>query len=517
MPERFQKSASDAVAFMSGILGLSEHDSSRIASPQMLEMLTLCRETGLRLPTLEVFSKVCDNGLAVTLLGGDAELAKNLARCVGLTADLQDIPETPLIWWIESARSTRTVVEFGATERELSETALNALLSTALPPDRVTVVRRKVESDSEWRFAWLPDIDSLVNHAAWPAVLETFIGAQVMIAIRDELPAAFQSWFSRPGMIARQYSATEIVRDDVRPVLFSELCAMREQSFAEREAMIAATWSYLIPKLVDQLDALRQQNTIEIDRQNMKLQLTRQTLGEYRRNWSNGIRNLLDDFFNKKNSGTAMSALIDPRQPGPQPGTYLQALALPSLWKQLSELMNERLGEFVQGLGALAIRVELRSISLKDFDMKWNPSSIAQSLEEELQSRRVFSEGGGARAGIVGALIGKSEEIAGLRRGQIVRANKTVQQQIEQDFLEWADRLFHSIEQRVRVQIAASQANQGLPDIETLRTSLTGIDRLTAMLEGNREGAREEPVRRVAQLLRSWSQRRWIRRYLPAA
>lgn len=517
MSERFDRSATDAYAFLVHLLGHTDHDSSRIAAPEMLEMLTLCRETNLRLPILEAFSKVCDDLPVLTLIGGDAAIANDLAHGMGLKTDFRDIPETPIMWWTEPRHKSRTLVQFGATERELSDAALNALLSTALPPDRVTVLRREIVSESQWRFAWLPDVEALALHAGWPSVLESMVGAHMMVFIGDEIPSAFQPWFERPGMITKQFSATEVVREDVRPQLLSCLVAMREQSFEERESVHAATWQFLMPRLVDQLDSLRQQYTIEIDRQNMRLQTTRQTLGEYRRNWSNGIRNLLDDFFGKKSSGAALAALLDPRQPGPQTSTYLQALSLPSLWKPLHELLTERLGEFVQGLGALAIRVELRSISLKELEMRWNPAALAQVIEEELDQKRIFSEGGGERSGIVGTLMGKKEEIATARRSQITRANKIVQQLIEQDFLHWTDRMLHSVEQRVRVQIAAGQANQGLPDIESLRTGLTGIDRLTAMLEGDREETRQEPPKRVGLLLRGWSQRRWFRRYSPAA
>lgn len=517
MSERFEKSANSAYAILGHLLGQVDRETGGIAAPQMLEMLTLCRETNLRLPILEAFSKICDERPTLTLLGGDAAMAVDFAHCMGLKVELADVIETPIMWWVEPSRTAKTIVQFGTTERELSEAALTALLGSALPPDRVTVIRRDVESDSQWRFAWLPDAEALALHSGWPSVLEAIVGAQVMVYIGDEIPGAFHPWFGRPGMISRQLAATEIVRDDVRPQLFSELYAMREQSFEEREAVQAATWQFMMPRLVDQLDSLRQQYTIEIDRQNMRLQLTRQTLGEYRRNWSNGIRNVLDDFFTKKSSGPAVAALIDPRQPGPQANSYLQALSMPSLWKPLHELLADRLGEFVQGLGALAVRVELRNISLKELEMRWNPASLAQQIEEELNQKRIFSEGGGERSGLVGSLTGKKEEITANRRAQITRANKTVQQLIEQDFLQWADRMLHSVEQRVRVQIAAGQANQGLPDIESLRTGLTGIDRLTAMLEGDREETRQEPSKRVSQLLRGWSQRRWFRRYVPAA
>lgn len=517
MSERFQKSAVGALSFLTHLLEQAEQDSSRIASPQILEMLTLCRETGLRLPILDVFSKVCDDAPVFALLGGDAMLAAELANCMGLKATPRDVAETPIVWWFEPGKVARVVVQMGTAEQELSEAALNALLSSALPPDRVTVLRKTVESDSIWRFVWLPDVESLNLHVGSSAMLEALVGSQIVIFIGDDSPVAFQPWLSRPGIIAKQYSATEIVRNDIRPTLLKELTAMREQSYDEQQAVHAATWQFLMPRVVDQLDALRQQYSIEIDRQNMKLQTTRQTLGEYRRNWSGGMRNIMDEYFTKKVTGTAMASLLDPKQAGPQTSSYLQALSLQTFWKKLHELLNDRMAEFVQGLSALANRVELRTISMKELDMRWNPASLAQQIEEELETKRVFADGGGERSGLVGSFMGKKDEIVGNRRSQIGRANKVVQQIIEQDFLQWSDRVFHAVEQRVRVQIAAAQVNQGLPDIETLRTSLTGIDRLTEMLEGNREGVREEPPKRIGQLLKSWGQRRWFRRYASAA
>lgn len=510
MSERFHKSAVGAYAILSTLFENAEFDSGKLAAPQLLELLTLCRETNLRLPMLEAYSKACDEAPVLTLLGGDAETAMDVARSMKLEAELLEAPDAPIMWWIEPAAKSRSLIQVGMAERELSRTALTALLGAPLPPDRLTVVKCEVKSKSQWRFAWLPDADALALQAASPGVLEALIGAHMLVVVGDDVPAPFQPWLSRPGMILRQFAATEIVRDDVRPKLLSELSAMQDHSYDEQLAVHAATWQFLLPLFVSQLDALRQQYTLDIDRQNMKLQTTRQTLGEYRSNWTNGMRNILDDYYSKKATGNAMAALLDPRQPGPQTGTYLQALALPSLWKRLDELLNERLGEFVQGLGALANRVDLRTISLKEMDMRWNPASLAQQIEEELIAKRIFPEGGGERSGLVGSLMGKKDDIISTRKAQILRANKSAQSVIEQGFLQWCDQLMHAVEQRVRVQIAAAQVNQGLPDIENLRMGLTGIDRLTAMLEGNREGTRQEPVKRVAQLLRGWRDRKSV-------
>ncbi|MBK6764970.1 MAG: hypothetical protein IPG71_01305 [bacterium] len=516
MPERFQKSAVSALGFLSNLLENAGQDAGRLAAPELLELLTLCRETNLRLPILEVYGRVCDRPPALTLLGGDAQLASDLAHCVGLRAELEVVPEMPMLWWIEAGSQDRTFVQSADAFHEVDADALHNLLYTALPLDRATVLKREVVSDSQWRFAWLPDLTGLALHADRAAVLEPLIASQTMIFVGDELPQAFMPWFSRPGLITRQFAGTEIIREDVRPKLYSELFTLRDTSFAEQQAVHAATWHFVLPKLVEALDSLRQQYTLDIDRQNMKLQTTRQMLGEYPLNWAGGVRNIVDDYFTKKVTGPAMAALLDPRQTGPQPGTFIQALSLPTLWKRLHELLTDRMAEFVQGLSALATRVELRSISLKEVEVRWSPNALAAAIEEELTLKKVFAEGGGERSGLVGSLMGRKEEIISNRKTQMARANKIAQNLIEQDFLQWSERILHTVEQRVRVQIAAVQANQGMPDIETLRTALTGIDRLTALLEGNREGTVVEPPKRIGALLSSWAARRWIRRYAPA-
>ncbi|MCB9367265.1 MAG: hypothetical protein H6508_08810 [Calditrichaeota bacterium] len=516
MSNRFENSASAALAFLSDLLHQAGQDSGRVAAPHLLEMLTLCRETGLRLPVLETYSRVNDLPPAVTLIGGDANLAHDLARCFGLEARLPAVPDTPMIWWIESGTSERTFVQPGDSERELSDNALQTFLSAPLPPDRVTVLKREVPSQFVWRFAWLTDPEALALLAAWPAVMEAMLSAHVIVNIGDDVNPAFAPWFARPGVIARQFTGTEIVRDDVRPRLLSELCAMREHTYADQQAVLAATWKFILPRLVDELDARRQQYALDIDRQNIKLQTTRQMLSEYRRNWSNTIRNIVEDYFTKKESGPAFAALLDPRQPGPQAATYVQALSLNTLWKKLNEAMTDKMAEFVQGLSALATRIELRSISLKEIEVRWVPTSLGGTIEEELNNKQVFSAGGGERSGLVGSLIGKKDEITGQRKSQILRANKVALSLIDQDFVLWSDRVLHTVEQRVRVQLTAAQVNQGLPDIEMLRAGLTGIDHLTAMLEGNKQGAQVEPPKRTAAVLAGWAKRRWFRRYAPA-
>jgi len=514
MSQKFQNSAANAAIFLNRLLEDASHGSAKIAAPHLLELQTLCRETGLHVPLLDVYSEIIDEAPVFTIIGGDANLTADLAHCMGLTADVRDVPQTPILWWVEPGDAQATKILVGRAERELSDTALNALLNSPLPPDRVTVLAKTTESDSQWRAAWLPDADALAMHAAWPAVLEALAGGLVVIFVGDEPPGAFQPWLTRPGIITRQYASTEIVREDVRAQVHNQLDTLRDISYDEIQAMHAATWKFILPRLVEQLDALRQQYSLEIDRQNRRLQITRQTLGEYRRNWSGGLRNELDDFFTKKTTGPAMAALLDPRQPGPQTNTYIQALSLPSLWKKLNELFTDRLSEFVHGLGALAIKVELRSIALKDIEMRWNQTGIASLIEEELDAKRIFTDTGSQR-GLLGSLMGKSEEIITARRNQLAKANKIVQQLVEQDFLQWCDRMLHAVEQRVRVQIAAMQANQGLPDVDALRAGLTGIDRLTELLESNRDDIHDEPPRRVAIILRGWAQRRWFRKYAP--
>lgn len=517
MSNKFSVSSVAALTFLNRLVEGAMRDAERLAAPQLLELQTICREAGLHLSLLDVFSAVCDREPAVLICGGDEQTASDVAHCFGLRAVLPPAVETPLLWWVKPGEKNASAISVGNSYRELSENALHVLLDSELPMDRMTVLAKQVESESSWRAAWIADPELLSRFMGWPALLEAMMAAQVVVVIGDDVPQNFAPWLSRPGLVTFQFAATEICREDVRGPLLSQLCALREQGSSEHQSVLDATWQFLSPRLLDSLDALRQQYTLEIDRQNGKVQTTRQMLGEYRRNWMSGIRNLLNDYMTKKDSGQAFATLLDPKQTGPQAENFLQAVAMPTLNKRLTEMMTDRMAEFVQGLSALATRVDLRSIPLKDLDTVWNPAPLASQIEDELSAKSFFTKGGGERAGLVSSLMGRSEEIVQLRKTQLARASKLVQQSLERDFQEWCDNFLHTVEQRVRVQIAAAQINQGLPDHDALRRGLEGIDRLTTLLEGRREGSRAAPAQHTTAWLGALSKRRWFRRYSPAA
>lgn len=514
MSVSFAKTTNAALGFLSGLLRLSSRHVQRESMPSVLEMLTVCRETGCKLPELECYARAVDATGVVLLCGGDYELAAVVAARLGLPARFLHAENMPIMWWVSGGPEEDIHFRHGLTETQLSREALATLIEKNLGKERLITIRQRIQADSELNFVWLPDPEVFELFADDPAVFELFLSQKLTIIADASTPAEMKDRLLGMGQLLLQLtenSTGETLLNDLNGAL-SEL---REMTPDAREERAAALWSWLVPRLIEAIERTKQQYSLMIDKQQHKINATVHLLREYRKNWVAGIKNQADGYLQKRIRSPQFEPFYDAKAPGPENESFLSAVSVSGLRGKLNKSMTDRMAEFVAGLAALATKVELRQISLKDVDTRWNPQKLNATIETALVKNKVFTEGGGPRAGLVGSFTGKSDEIVNNRKGQIARACRFVTQAIEADFATWCDELMKQVERLVHVQLAANLVNQGLPEADTLRAALDGLDKLAAMIQGEAGAQSIEPELIVKDWLAGLTARRFIPSYEP--
>ncbi|MBU1638762.1 hypothetical protein KKC97_13955 [bacterium] len=514
MSASFKASANAAFGFLAGLLRLSSKHAQRESMPSVLEMLTVCRETGCKLPELECYARAVDANGVVLLSGGSPELAAAVAGRLGLPTAFHHAENMPIMWWVSGGPEDDIHFRHGLTETRLSREALATLIEKNLGKERLITIHQRLQTESTFTFVWLPDPEVFELFADDPAVFELFLTQKLAIVTDATTPAAMRERLLGIGQfllrLADNASAETLLND-----LNDALQALHEMTAEIREERAAAMWSWLVPRLIEAIDRTKQQYALMIDKQQHKINATAHLLREYRKNWVAGIKNQADSYLQKKIRGPQFESFYDAKLPGPENESFLSAISVSGLRGKLNKSMTDRMAEFVAGLGALANKVELRQIPLKDVDTRWNPQKLNATIETALVKNKVFTQGGGPRTGLVGSLTGKSDEIVNTRKGQIARACRFVAQAIEADFAVWCDELMKKVEKLVYVQLAANLVNQGLPEADTLRTALDGLDRLAQMIQGEAAAQTIEPELIVKDWLAGLTARRFIPSYEP--
>jgi hypothetical protein len=511
----FQSSATAALDFLSSLLRLSVRHAQRECIPSTLEMLTVCRETGCKLPELECYARSVDQGGVVLLCGGSPELATDCARKLGLEVEFHAAKGMPVMWWVYGGGVEDLFFRHGFTETRLKAEALRTLLEKNLGRERLITVRQRVVAKSDFTFVWLPDPIIFESFIDDPAAFELFLSQRLAIELSDETPLLIHERLKGMGQFLIRVSADQISDGGMLVRMDDMILELMEMGSETREELSASMWAWLVPRLIEAIERTKQQYAVLIDKQQHKLAATQHLLREYRRNWVSGIKNQADAYLQKRIRSQQFEIFYDAKQPGPEIESFLTAVSISSLRGKLTKSMTDRIAEFVAGLSALANKVELRQISLKDVDTRWNPQKLNATLETALAKQKVFAEGGGPRVGLVGALTGKSNEIVNNRKGQIAQACRFSAQAIEADFAVWCDELMKHVEKLVRVQLAANLVNQNMPEADTLRAAIDGLVKLAAMVNGEANSENHQPEVIVAGWLDGLTARRFIPSYQP--
>ena len=458
--------------------------------PSLLELQTVCRESGCTFPELDSFAGVLDMPPAFLLCGGDAVFASEIAGLLGFTASYIEVSDRALLWWRQSGHEERTVIRNGQTEHDVFRKSLPEILLQEASSPELLDIEETIPSDARWRIIWMPQPEHFGQPHERVRKIEALLAQRAALLVKDDTPDSLRATLEDIGQKLWDVARADLSTTDERRALFAELSTLLEDRPEDLELRASAAWRWLSVRLLDQIEKRKQAFQQALNRYEIYVATTRHLLSQYQKNWTGGLRALMDKYVQGRLTNPAIAAFFDAQKAGPQPDTFVAALSLPSLQSRVDEYLTDQMAALVAGLSGLSVKLELRRISLGDIKTGWSLRPVGTHLENLLKEKRVFPAETGKRGGLVGNLTGKKQAILDERRGQVSRAVRTSIQFIEHEFIEWSTSLVNQLESNIMIQLTAALANKGLPDPETLKTAISGLDRLEKAIQTRREGTR---------------------------
>ncbi len=508
----FLTTAESATALLNCLLAAGERQARRQQIPSLLELQTICRESGSDLAELNVFARVRDRNPALLLCGGTAEMATEIAKQIGYTLELPHLPDAPLVWCADGGDKAGLALRHANGERAITPRMLVTFLQSELNLNDFMFIEERVTGESPWRFMWLPYPAYLKKLDGRETRMEVLLGQQAAISVREDTPEDVihllhqleQKWWA--------VSRDEWQERKPHEVLLAEIGSLMMESEETRELQAISLWQFLAARLLSEVERRKQEYQSAIEKHEQRVKHVRYVLGQYQRNWVNGVQSVTDAFLQQRMKGKTIAEFLDPQKPGPDIESFLAAVGLPILQGRIEHFVTDRIADFVGGLDNLAAKVELRRIPLGEMNARWTPRAMGLRLDSRLRERRIFTDGGGKRGGLVAKVTGKTQGIVDQRKSQLAQACRELSEAIGHDFAEWCTGFTSTLEQNIRIQLAAALANQGLPDPERLQGALPGFERISDRIRHHRDAARtSEDI--AADWLRLLASRRWIPLY----
>ncbi len=508
----FLTTAESATALANCLLDAGERQARKQQIPSLLELQTICRESGSDLAELNVFARVRDNNPALLLCGGTAEMATEVARQIGYTLELPHLPDAPLVWCADGAAKAGLSLRHANGERTITPRMLVTFLQSELNLSDFVFIEERVAGESPWRFMWVPYPAYLEKLDSRESRIEILLGQQAAISVTEDAPETLTQILHQLEQKWWAVSRDEWAEAKPREHLLAEIGSLMLETEETRELRAISLWQFLAARLLQEVERRKQEYQTAIDQHEQRVKYVRYVLGQYQRNWVNGVQSVTDAFLQQRMSGKTIAEFMDPQKPGPDIESFLSAVGLQILQGRIEQFITDRMADFVGGLDGFAAKLELRRISLGEMNGRWTPRGLGSRVEGRLRERRIFVSGGGKRGGLMAKVTGKTQGIVDQRKGQLTQACQELSQAIAHDFAEWCTGFTSTLEQNIRIQLAAALANQGLPDPERLQGALPGFDRLSDRIRHHRDAARtSEDI--TAEWLRLLASRRWIPLY----
>jgi hypothetical protein len=506
----FRATAEAAVDLWDQWLTAARARTYREQMPSLLELQTICRETGCTLPELDSFSAVLDQPPAFLLCGSDATLAKDVAALLGFTAHFPEIPERPVLWWLHSGSSERTVLRYGSSEREVSAHSLATLFTQDLPAGEPLEIEQTLFSAGLWRMVWVPHPQHFRAPNGAGRENDVLLAQRAALLITEDAPANLRTALEELNQKLWEVARDDLSTTDERRKLFTELATVLDDRPEDIELRASAAWRWLSVRLLEQIGQRRVAFQQALNRHESYVATTRHLLSQYQKNWSGGLRALMQKYVQGRLTTPAFAAFFNTQKDGPRADTFISALALPGLQSRVNEFLTDQMAALVAGLSGLSAKLELRRISLGEVSTQWSLRPVGQRLETMLKEKRIFPTETVKRRGLVHNLTSRKQEVLDERRAQISRAARATLLFIEQEFVEWSSSLMSAVEGSILIQLAAALVNKGLPDPDALRTAAIGLDRLEKTIH-----TRREALRSPESVAAGWLQRLSTGHYIP--
>jgi len=332
--------------------------------------------------------------------------------------------------------------------------------------------------------------------------------------LADDAPTALPEALQQNGQKLWIIPPAQRQSKDERARLLLEISTLRDDRPEDLDIRAQAAWNWLVARLETQIANKRREYQQLLNQYEIKISSSRHLLNQYRTNWINGVRSVVEVYLQNRVAGSTFAPLFDPAKPGPQVASFMSALGLPSMWAKLGEYVTDRIADFVGGLTGLAARLEFSRISLGDASARWDARTLTPRLEAFLSERKIFPTSS-KRAGLVGNLTGRKQQVLDERKAQVAKAVRLLPTFVETEFAAWAGALVSSVEKGITLQLAAALANKGFPDEEGLQSANDGLDRFERLLHGEASATQRPPEVVTAHWMKLVAQGRLIPLYVP--
>lgn len=510
--EKFSATAQAALSFLKALVTAGERQTRREQIPSLIELQTICREAGCDFADLNTFARVRDEGPALLLCGGDESMAHSVAGQIGYDLDFHSLPDAPLAWVVAHSSVAHLSLRRADTDRRITRKVLAGFLQNELKLDDFVFIEERVTGKSRWRFVWVPRPDYLVQFLSKTSALEILAGQLAAVVITEDTPEPVDQLLRLLDQKQWRITRDHWEQGPRRTALLAEVSTLLLEPDETRELRAVSLWHFVSERLLEQIARVKQTYNLQIEQQGHKLHSLRQLLSQHQHTWTGGLHGIIETHFQQRMKGKSFAAFFDVRQTGPDVQSFLAAAGLPALFTKVEQFVMDRMADFAGGLDGLALRLELQRITFGEMNARWTPRPMAPRLEPLLTERKIFEIRSEKSGGIMAKVTGKAPAIVDQRKGQISQACREISRAIGSDYSEWCTGFMNVFEQNIRLQFTAALANQGLPDVDHLRTAMEGFDRLSHRIRHFQQSTRTSEIV-AAEWLRQLATRRWIPLY----
>ena len=499
----FARSAQKALRWLSVVLKQAGRRIASPAGPNIKAILTQCQEAGCELPELEYYHSELSSSPALALFGGDLPLAERLMKAMSLAATFPEMTASTVVWEVKGGAYEGCTLCYGSSKRRISMSALTAFFKKSITADNIVWIRQTTPgtTDAKWRFIWVPWPDKLETLWKSPETIAILARQHGAVIVLDDTPPELLNDLRELGQRRWEVRRGDLQLSETVTRLESEVSALLETTPSQQAARETAIWQWLRNRCENLLDHQRNELQKALDLQHGRMKRVEQLLAHYRQNWLHGFRNQVESHFHHQQNAPSVQKLF--RAKDVRVRSFLEAVALGTLRSKLEHFADERLAEFVVGLGALAVKLDLPRLGLNESHTPWRADNLAAKLETILTEREVFPPRGKGRhlvKKIAGRLRNQEEE----RRNQIEVAIDLAAGLFLTSWSNWCTDFFVGTKRHIEQAIDASLISAGQPTSAQLKARSTRIDVIVKSLhveQTPRAATARESTKRLLEAL----------------
>lgn len=480
----FSSSAQTAVQWLSALLNYATKQLVRHAHADIEAVLVQCQKVGCSLPELECYQRRKSAPPALVLFGGDRTLAERLSEILLLPMTFPQVEASSIIWEVELGNCEGWVLRHRTSERQISAKSLEAFLEkSAAVRDPITVKRILVGQDSsQWKFIWIPQPANLTTLWESAEIIGLLARQHAAVIVMDDTQEALVKLLRALGQRHWEVHRENLQESEVLDRLEQQTASLLETDEAQQAARDAAAWQWLKGHCQSSLE--REKNALEkaLKEQKGKVKNVERLLGQYRQNWIRGFQNQVKSHLHRQLKSPAMEKFLKSKEL--TVNGFLQTIALGKFKSELDDYVVERLAEFVGGLGALAVKLELPKLSLPEEHTTWTIEYLSERLGTLLNEREIFSSKNG-RGKLSKSVTGRSRKAADDRFRQAERACRLISKTIADDWSQWCANFFSDIKKHIGQIYDAELTAKDKPTRMQLQDKIAGIETVIATLHGS--------------------------------